>query len=271
MKLNLSGIGISGVLTALLLAIVSLSACNHAKHVAYFQDVADTVNIEKRVRNAAFHDPIIRKGDILNIEVATIDANMGGISTVQYAREDENGGAGSQIKGYMVDKNGIIEIPILGKLKVEGLTTMQIKEQVRERALKYYKDPLVNVRIANFYITVLGEVKSPGLYVVANEKVNIIDAIGLAGDLTLGGKRGNVMIIREENGESVFTRVNLNSTDLVQSEYFYLQSGDKIYVEPTKTFARSGTSDERSTRMVSIMLGVVSIAVTVANLVIRLQ
>lgn len=270
MKFFLSGKRNRGFVTSLLLAIVALSACNSAKQVAYFQDVADSIDVEKRVRNAPFHEPIIHKGDILNIDVTTIDANIGGVTTVQHAKEDENAGAGNRVKGYIVDKNGVVEIPIIGKLNVEGHTTMEVKEMVRNIALKYYKDPLVNVRIANFYITVLGEVKSPGMYVVANEKINIIDAIGLAGDLTLGGKRGNVIVIREENGESVFARVSLNTTDLVQSEYFYLQPGDKVYVEPLKSFAKAGTSDQRTTRIVSLMLGIVSIAVAVATLATRL-
>lgn len=259
------------LITLMLLVVTVFSACNSAKQVAYFQDVADSVAVEKRVRNAAYQEPVIHKGDILNIEVTTIDATIGGISTIQHAKEDENAGAATQIKGYMVDKNGMVEIPILGKLEVEGHTTMEIKEMVRAKALKYYKDPLVNVRIANFYITVLGEVERPGLFVVGNEKINIIDALGLAGDMTLGGKRGNVIVIREENGESVFTRVNLNSSDIVQSKYYYLQSGDKIYVEPLKTFARSGTSDERSTRYISLMLGIITVAVTTITLITRLN
>lgn len=271
MKYFQSGIQSRIAIAVLSAVIISFSACNSAKQVAYFQDVADSVAIEKRVRNAAYHEPVIHKGDILNIEVSTIDPNISGISAVQTNKEEENGGAATQIKGYMVDKNGMVEIPILGKLAVEGLTTMEIKELVRTKALKYYKDPLVNVRIANFYITVLGEVKRPGLFVVGNEKINIIDAIGLAGDLTLGGKRGNVIVIREENGESVFTRVNLNSSDIVTSKYYYLQSGDKIYVEPLKSFAKAGTSDERTTRLVSLMLAVVTVGLTVATLFIRLN
>ncbi len=268
MKYFQSGIQTRLATVLLSVAIIAFSACNSAKQVAYFQDVADSVGVEKRVRNVAYNEPVIQTGDILNIEVTTIDANIGGISTVQHAKEDE--GSGAEIKGYMVDKNGMVEIPIIGKLEVQGKTTMEVKEIVRNRALKYYKDPLVNVRIANFYITVLGEVKRPGLYIVGNEKINIIDAIGLAGDLSLGGKRGNVIIIREENGESVFKRVSLNATDIVQSEYYYLQSGDKIYIEPLKAFARSGTSDERATRLVSLTLGVISVLVAAVTLATRL-
>lgn len=259
------------VTIAVLGVIIAFSACNSAKQVAYFQDLADSVGVEKRVRNIAYNEPVIHNGDILHIEVTTIDANIGGATTIQQSKADEASGSTDLIKGYLVDKNGMVEIPIIGKLSVQGLTTMELKELVRAKALKFYKDPLVNVRIANFYITVLGEVRSPGLYVVGNEKINIIDALGLAGDMTLGGKRGNVIVIREENGESVFTRVNLNSSDVVQSKYYYLQSGDKIYVEPLKAFARAGTSDERSTRTVSLLIGLITVVMTATNLIIRLN
>ncbi len=271
MKFFMPGIHTRVAFMSLLAVIIAFSACNSAKQVAYFQDVADSVAVEKRVRNAEYREPVIHKGDILNIEVTTIDANIGGFTAVQQAKGDESTESTTQIKGYMVDKNGMVEIPILGKLAVEGLTTMEVKELVRSKALKYYKDPLINVRIASFYITVLGEVKRPGLFVVANEKINIIDALGLAGDMTLGGKRGNVIVIREENGESVFTRVNLNSTDIVNSKYYYLQSGDKIYVEPLKAFARAGTTDERSTRFVTLMLGVITVSLTAVTLITRLN
>lgn len=251
-----------------LLTIIGFTACNSSKQVAYFQDISDSANVEKRVRNAAYEEPIIRKGDILHIEVTTIDAKIGGVSN---EKQTENGSAdeGGMISGYLVDKNGYVEVPIIGKLQVEGLTTIAIKELVRASALKYYKDPLVNIRIANFYVTVLGEVKKPGRYVLNGEKVNIIDAIGLAGDLTLGGKRGNIIVIREENGETVFTRVDMNSTDIFHSKYFYLQSGDKLYVEPLKVLARSGTNDQRIDRVVSLTLGLVSVTLALVGLVAK--
>lgn len=249
-----------------ILIVAGFADCNSSKQVAYFQDVPDTASVVKRVKNTAFEEPVIHKGDVLNINITTIDAQVNGIEQ----QEQAEGKEGESIKGFMVDKDGFIEMPIIGRVQVEGMTTMQLKEAVRQRALKYYKDPLVNVRIVNFYITILGEVRTPGRYIVNTEKVNIMDALGLAGDLTLGGKRNNVMIMREENGETVFTRVDLNSTDIFQSEYFYLQSGDKIYVEPLKALARSGTSDNRADRWVSLTLGVVSVMVATVSLALRL-
>lgn len=259
----------NGFYATLLMFVIIFSACNSAKQVAYFQDVADSLDVQKRVRNTAYQEVIINKGDILNVEITTIDSKIGGIANQEQTAV--SGGGNDFLPGYMVDKNGYVEVPIIGKLLVEGKTTMEIKELVREKALKFYKDPLINIRLVNFYITVLGEVRNPGRFIVSTEKINVIDAIGLAGDLTLGGKRGNVIVIREENGESVFTRVNLNSTDIFQSKYFYLQSGDKIYVEPLKSFARAGTSDQRADRFVGLALGVVSVAVATIGLLIRLQ
>lgn len=260
------------VLSALLLFIViGFTDCNSAKQVAYFQDVADSVDVVKRVRTATYTEPTVNIGDVLSIEVTTIDAKIGGevINADQMAQE--NGGKGRELAGYIVDKTGYVEVPIIGRLLVVGLTTMQIKELVREKALKYYKEPLVNVRVGNFSITVLGEVKMPGRYIVNAEKINIIDALGMAGDMTLGGKRDNIIIIREENGESVFTRVNINSTDIFQSKYFYLQSGDKLYVEPLKSYAKAGTSNRNVDRIISLTLATVSVLVAATTLAIRLR
>ena len=219
-------------------------------------------------RIPVLNSPIIKAGDILNIDITTIDAKIGGEITETTGEAQEGA---KQISGFLVDKDGYVELPILGRLKLEGLTTVEAKEAVRKTALRVYKDPVVNVRIANFMITILGQVNRPGRYVVGTEKINIIDALGLAGDLHIMGKRQNVMIIREENGKSVFTRVNLNSTDVFQSEYFYLQSGDKIYVEPLKAQARAGTTDQRTQTLVTIAVSLISIGLSAVTLFSRLN
>lgn len=243
----------------LLFCIIGLSACNSAKQVPYFQDVPDSLNTFKYVPNTPYAESIIHKGDLLNIEITTLESDLsGGVATESQGKR-QDGGSADAIKGYLVDKFGMIEMPIVGKLKVEGLTTYEVKELVRKHALKYYKDPLVNVRVANFVITIIGEVGQPGRYVIPSGQINIIDAVGLAGDLKITGKRRNVMIMREENGETVFTRVDLNSTDVFHSKYFHLQSGDKIYVEPLKITARSGTADQSLRGILSITLSLMSI------------
>ncbi|MCB9044867.1 MAG: polysaccharide biosynthesis/export family protein [Chitinophagales bacterium] len=252
----------------LLWVVIGFTDCNSAKQVAYFQNIPDSADVVKRIRHSQFIEPVINKGDILDIDVTTIDAEFSGISREKQTNMESSD---PRLSGYMVDKNGFVEVPILGKISVVGLTTIEVKELVRKNALKYYKDPLVNVHIVNFYITVLGEVRNPGRFIVNSEKVNILDAIGLAGDLKITGKRGNVMLMREENGETVFTRIDLNNTDIFESKYFYLQSGDKIYVEPLKAAAKVGTRDQSGDRVISITLGLVTLAISIITLGLRLK
>ncbi|MCB0698563.1 MAG: polysaccharide biosynthesis/export family protein [Chitinophagales bacterium] len=256
---------------AIVLGLMTMTSCHQAKQVAYFQNIPDSAGTEVRIKNTPYVEPLIHVGDILNIQITTIDAKIGGIISNESQTNTEGAGGSEPTSGYIVDKNGYIEMPVVGRLKVAGLTTSEAKERIRETALKFYKDPLVNVRVANFVISVLGEVRNPGRYVIATEKINIIDAIALAGDLSLGGKRGNVMLIREENGESVFTRIDMNRTDLFTSEYFYVQSGDKIYVEPLRTVARSGTADKAAERVLTVTLSMISLTVAILGLVVRVN
>ena len=141
---------------------------------------------------------------------------------------------GQSVPGFMVDKEGMIELPVAGKVKVAGLTTSAIRDTIQRRVSNYYKDPVVNVRFANMGITIIGEVKQPATYVVTNEKISIIDIIGLAGDLTVYGKRDNVLLIRDSAGTKQYVRFDLNSSKTLSSPYFYLRQGDVVYVEPNK-------------------------------------
>lgn len=257
------------VLTALLLGvIISFSACHSAKQVAYFQNITDSLNKVTYVQNATYDPATIKEGDILNIDITNIDVGTGGRIT---ETTGENQEGVKENEGFMVDKAGFIEMPVYGRIKLAGLTLEQAKEKVRQSCLRFYKDPIVNIRLTNYMITILGQVSRPGRYVIDAEKINIIDALGMAGDLDIMGKRGNVMVIREENGKSEFTRLSLNSTDIFQSEYYYLQSGDKIYVEPLKAHARAGTTDQRSQTLLTISISLISIGLSAISLISRLN
>jgi polysaccharide export outer membrane protein len=132
-----------------------------------------------------------------------------------------------------VDANGAIELPLIGSLKVAGLTTMQARDTIKAKLTKYLKEPTVNIRFLNYKISVLGEVQRPSVYVIPNETITLPEALGLAGDMTIYGKRGNVLIIRDNNGKKEFGRVDLNSRDLFSSPYYYLHANDVVYVEPS--------------------------------------
>ena len=254
-------------LLGLIISITLFSSCVNPKQLSYFNYVPDSTKSDPVVLPIVnYSDPVIQPNDVLQISVQTIDpqgANMMG--TQQSASFGSQGAQGATVApGYLVDKNGEIELPLVGRIKVGGMTTTGARNAIGTKASQYYKNPVVNVRFSNFVITVLGEVNRPGQYTVPNEKVTIYDALGMAGDLTIGGKRNDILLMREEGGEKKFVRVDLNSKDLFQSPYFYLRQHDVIYVGPTKSravAADAGTA--RTLSFVTIGLSIVTLVITV--------
>jgi polysaccharide export outer membrane protein len=168
---------------------------------------------------------------------------------------------------YLVDKQGGIELPLIGWLSLRGLSTVQAKEVVKDKVSAFLKNPIVTVRLQNFKVTVLGEVNRPSNYIVPNERVSVLDAIGMAGDLTLFGRRENVLLIRENEGKKILARLDLNSSKLFQSPYYYLQQNDILYVEPNKQ--RAASSDMTTLRNVSLITSLAGLATIVVSQLIR--
>jgi polysaccharide export outer membrane protein len=243
-------------LTALTIAII-FASCASTKNVPYFQDIPDSTRI-KLVLDAPYKDPVIIPDDILSVTVVTIDpttaAPVNQAATV--AVSTSNITAPQMVPGLLVDKDGDISLPIIGTIKVAGLTTYQAKDIIRQKAQLYFKNPDVQLRFANFKITVIGEVTHPSTFTVPNEKVSVLDALGMAGDLTIYGRRDNVLIIREDNGKKELFRLNLNSSDLFKSPYFYLKQNDVVYVEPNKSKAIQ--ADAEQTRIITIAASVIT-------------
>ena len=164
---------------------------------------------------------------------------------------------------YRVNNKGEIEIPLIGKIKAEGLTTSTLKDTIQLRINQFYKMPTVDVRYANFKVTVLGEVFKPGTYTVPNEKVTILDALGLSGDLTIFGKRENVLLIRDSSDKKVMVRMNLNSNNIISSPYYYLKQNDIVYVEPRNE--KIAILDAVQTKYIGIASAVLSLLVILAT------
>ncbi len=248
-------------------AIALLSSCYNTKNVAYFQDLNDTTGIYTQ-RMLDTIQTRIQTDDILSIVVnsinpqATAPFNTGNITPAlpavpqvmqnPYSGTTVNPNAiedNRTLKGYLVDKNGDIDFPVIGTIHVAGLTTAVLRDTLKNRLNQYLQSPTVNVRIANYKVTVLGEVAKPSTFSIPSERISVIDAIGMAGDLTIYGKRENVLVVREENGKREFVRLNLNSSDLFQSPYYYLKQNDIVYVEPNKS--KVAASDFATARTVS--------------------
>jgi polysaccharide export outer membrane protein len=147
-----------------------------------------------------------------------------------YTSEDASG-EGNTSHLYVVDEGGDIHIPLAGSVHVEGLTTKEATEIVKKTLDKYLINPSVKLTISNFHVTVLGEVNKPGVYTVANERITLTEALGMAGDLTLYGKRNNITIVREKNGKKEFALIDITARDFFASPYYYLQGNDIVYVE----------------------------------------
>src|SRR5690606_37286749 len=140
-------------------------------------------------------------------------------------------------ESYLVDKDGFINYPVIGKINLKGLTKQEAINKMSGLLTEYVQNPIINIRILNFKVTVLGEVQKPSSFIIPTEKVTSLEALGLAGDMTAYGRRENVLIIREKDGTRSTTRLNLNDKNVLSSPYFYLQQNDVIYVEPYKTKA----------------------------------
>ncbi len=254
------------------LLIISIFSCKAPEDVVYFQNSA---NLEKINSKSSF-TPVFKVDDIVSIFVSAGDMdaarpfNLGQGSSLS-AIGGENGagtggGTGASEPTYLIDETGNIDFPVLGKLKLAGLTRIQVKEMIKEKLKVYINDPIVSVRLKNFKITVLGEVVSPGSYTVPNERVTIIEALGMAGDMTIKGKRKNVMVIRENDGVNTYHRVDLTSKEIFESPVYYLAQNDVLYIEPNDSKVRTSKTNNNT---LGIILSVFGVALSAVSLILR--
>jgi len=255
----------------LLLSAAVLFSCRTYKNIPYFKDSPDSIT-SAAVNLPVFSEPTIQYDDILSVSINTLDLQ----SSTAMNMAPNIGSAASAIgsaaaltlpsnTSYRVDKTGFIEIPLLGKFNVIGLTTQALKNNIQTKLAEYYKMPSVDVKYLNFKVTVLGEVLKPGSYVIPNEKITILDALGLAGDLTIFGRRENVLLIRDnKNSESKqLVRINLNSKNLFTSPFFYLKQNDVLYIEPMD--AKIANLDAVQNRYITIFSSVLSVLIILAT------
>lgn len=227
----------------LLLVCLGLNSCVTLKQIKYFQDIPDSTRSIK-LKLANFVPVVVHPADVLSITILTLDPTA--TASVNLA----NSATISDLTGYMVDKDGNIEMPELGKIKVAGLTMDEARVVVKARADVYLKNETVLIKSKTIKITVLGEVQRPGTVVIPNEKVTIIDLLGYTGDITNFGQRDNILLMRMNDDNTYSTiRVNLLNTDIIKSPYYYLKNNDVVYVAPNH--AKVASSDVVFTRNVS--------------------
>jgi len=226
-----------------------MSSCSSPKNVAYFQN-SDYVDFD---RSAYLYDARIMPKDILTITVSTVNPEaaipfnlsaplMRQVTSLE--QSTSSSGYGTFLP-YLVDNDGCINFPIVGKISVGGLTKSACEKLIHDKIMPFLnanENPVVTVRMSNYKISVLGEVQRPGMFTVGNEKINILEALAQAGDLTIYGVRDKVKLIREDaNGRKEIHVLNLNDADIISSPYYYLQQNDIVYVEPNKVKAKNSS------------------------------
>lgn len=250
------------------LAVLLLSGCTSYKKVAYLQDSNAMNELSEPL---SMYDAKIMPKDLLTITVNATDPETAAPFnlTVQTAVNVTRSSSLTQqpaLQQYLVSNEGTIDFPVLGVLNVGGLTKTEAENLIRTKLGNYLKEtPIVTVRMANYKISVLGEVARPGMFTVSNEKVSVFEALALAGDLTIWGMRDNVKIIREDaDGQREIISLNLNKTDIVNSPYYYLQQNDILYVTPNKTKAKNSDIGQTT----SLWFSATSILVSLVNIVV---
>ena len=241
----------TGRISSLILVLnFVLFSCASRQDVVYFQN---TGNFETLI-DANKSVTKFKVDDLVSIYVSSLDPQAS--EPFNLFRGASEGGFNAEQVDYLVDQDGMIDFPVLGKLKIEGLSPDELRSMLRDRLSDYLKDPIINIRLRNFTVTVLGEVNQAGTYPVVGEQITILEALGLAGDLTLRGVRDNILVIRDFSGTKVYYRIDLTSKELVKSPVYYLTQNDVIYVEPNRAGVRE-TSVGASTTVVVTLLSLV--------------
>ena len=254
----------------LLGVLLLLTGCTSYQKIPYLQDF-ETVNATEEL--TAMYDAHIRPKDLLTITVNTTDPEAAAPFnlTVQSAANSNLTQWVTQqaaLQQYLVDNQGNIDFPVLGELHLGGLSMNEAESMIREKLQPFLKEtPIVTVRMVNYKISVLGEVAKPGTFIINNEKVNVLEALAMAGDMTIWGLRDNVKLVREEeNGKRNIVVLDLNRADIVKSPYYHLQQNDILYVSPNKTKAKNSDTGQST----SLWVSATSILVSIASLLVTI-
>lgn len=212
-----------------LLLLVSLSSCLSKKKIVYLQGQ------QKQSSDQVNYEPLIQNDDMLNISIMSSEPELAAPFNIdQMQNNGVTANTNSMKTTYLVDNSGEIDFPVLGKMKVAGYTKSFLKQYLNERLAIYLKDPIINIRIVNYKVSVLGEVNKPGTFQITGDRVTLLEVLANAGDLTLYGKRDNILIIRDYLGTKTYNRVDITNADFVNSPFYYLDQNDVVYVEPRK-------------------------------------
>lgn len=250
------------VIFKLIAILMLLSSCNHEKSVVLFQ-----VPVNGEVKSV--NEIKFKSGDLLGITLFCEDLHLNGLFNISASSTSIAGGytqGAPPPNGFIVDEQGDVLLPLIGKINVVGMTKTQLSDLLRQKLLPFVKDPLVSIRLLNFKVTVIGEVYRPGTIYIPSDRVTIFDALAICGDLQITARRDNVLVIREVDGKRKEFRLNLTNLDSFNSEAFYLQQNDVVYVAPNRVKANSAAVNNAN---ISLGLSALSVFISFLILVTR--
>lgn len=249
--------------------VLMLCGCSASKSINYLQDIER----DSEIIALDLKEIKIKRGDKLSIIIKSKDARLADLFNLPIVAHrvgsDESSSLNSnqEVSLYTVDNAGEIDFPFVGKIHIEDKTRLEVAELVKTELVRrnLINDPTVTVEYANLHISVLGEVNKPGRYVIEQDRVSLLDALGLAGDLTIYGRRDNILLVRYEGGRYIFHRIDLTSSrSLFRTQTFYLQQGDVVYVEPNAVRARQSTVNGNSILSTSFWISLASLIASLA-------
>lgn len=239
-------------IACLVSATCIIASCTPSKDVVYFQDANQFETlVDNNTSNTKF-----KVDDLVSIYVSVLDPEAS--APFNLFRGGQEGGMRPEQVDYLVDKNGEIDFPVIGKIKIAGLSPSETQKLLEDKLADYLVNPIINIRIKNFTVTILGAVTRPGTYPVNGEQITIMEALGYAGDITIKGRKDNIMVIRDFDGTKVYNRINLNHKDALKSPVYYLTQNDVVYVEPNKSGKTASSLDQRA----SIAVSIISVLIT---------
>lgn len=249
-----------------LLVLTVVCSCTSKKKIIYFSEEASQAEAGTK-----FNNPVFRKDDLLSITVMGLDPEAIAPFNMPLSLQVVNSVGGyaqgaPTPPGYLIDGNGEIDFPVIGKIQLAGLTRSEAVELLKTKLGAYIAKPSVVIRILNYKITVLGEVRNPGTFTIPNERITLLEALGIAGDLQITGQRKNVLVLREIDGKKTQTRIDLTSNDVFNSPVYYLQQNDVVYVEPNRAKMNSSVVNAAN---IGIAVSVLSLLITMATLLSR--
>lgn len=253
--------------------ILALASCRTYEKINYLQDL----QTDSREKIENFSGIQIQPGDMISIVISCRNpelATMFNLPVISYQAGSEFSemGISQRLLGYNVGLDGTIDFPVLGKLNVKGMSRQELSEFIKTKIVEseLLKDPVVTVQFLNFKVAVLGEVNKPGSYEITGDKLTIFDAISMAQDLSIFGRRDRVFVIREQNSERNIYQLDLRSVELFKSPAYYLKQNDVVYVEPNRAKADQSTTNDNTMKSTSLWVSVGSFLVTIATLIINI-